>query len=777
MSLTAAMRGFILLLLSLQGVQGQDVWGVTYSSTEICAVKGSTVEIKCSYTYPSRWRGGVNTVEKTFWFTKQKDGEPVDLRTDSEYAGRVETLCGNNICTLRIRNLRESDSAQYRFRFKTNQDAYVGDPVTLSVPGIHVKVSKTSSCYRDCIQAYLECVSGCLPTSPRSYIWYKDGQKIANDAKSLNGYFYPKESYACAVKGYENVPSPSVCVNGGDCNTVTYSERSICAFKGSSVDISCTYSSNEDHVKSKFWFRPERSHQDLSRDSQYRGRVQVLSSWRESTLRISDLRDSDSAQYLFTFRTSSFEWRRDLPGTTLTVTDRDLEVQVIESSSGPTLVCLSSCLLTGRSTFIWYKNETVIQGETSASLGEYVDPANSYSCVYDGHRSPPVYGPKPPSVSVSPSGDIMEGSSVTLTCSSDANPAAKYTWYKGNQKLLIEKPQLVFSSIYSSDSGQYYCTTENKLGRGTSESICIDVKYAPKTLSVSVSPSAEIEEGSSVTLTCSSDANPAANYTWYKENQTLPLGAEGSYHFPSISSEDRGNYYCKSENQYGEIMSDSLSVDVQYAPKLPSVSVSPSAEIEEGSSVTLTCSSDANPAANYIWYKEDEDSPKASGQIFNITDFRAEHSGSYSCEAQNKLGRNSTLYLLVVAGAWNSAATGTITAFLLAIILIAGFLWFKRNTSNGGEKPNSNAQLNMGPVHDLPSDNSKPAEEHDLNYSSIRFHHNQEDALYSNIGRVQPQRQTEEDEDSTDYTVVKTPGPTRQEYGEGLFALYSTVNK
>uniref|UniRef100_A0A671TFZ8 Ig-like domain-containing protein n=1 Tax=Sparus aurata TaxID=8175 RepID=A0A671TFZ8_SPAAU len=67
-----------------------------------------------------------------------------------------------------------------------------------------------------------------------------------------------------------------------------------------------------------------------------------------------------------------------------------------------------------------------------------------------------------------------------------------------------------------------------------------------------------------------------------------------------------------------------------YAPKLPSVSVSPSAEIVEGSSVTLTCSSDANPAANYTWYKENGDSPKASGQIFTITDFRAEHSGNYS---------------------------------------------------------------------------------------------------------------------------------------------------
>ena len=67
--------------------------------------------------------------------------------------------------------------------------------------------------------------------------------------------------------------------------------------------------------------------------------------------------------------------------------------------------------------------------------------------------------------------------------------------------------------------------------------------------------------------------------------------------------------------------------------------------------MTLTCSSDANPAANYTWYKEDENTPKASGQIFTITDIRSEHSGNYYCEAQNTRGRqNSTLYGIVVSG-------------------------------------------------------------------------------------------------------------------------------
>ncbi|XP_026216003.1 B-cell receptor CD22-like [Anabas testudineus] len=156
-------------------------------------------------------------------------------------------------------------------------------------------------------------------------------------------------------------------------------------------------------------------------------------------------------------------------------------------------------------------------------------------------------------------------------------------------------------------------------------------------------------EGSSVTLTCNSDAQSAVNYTWYKKNQTL-LNKEPQLVFSSIQSSDSGEFYCSAENELGKKTSPYININVKHRPNLPSVSVSPS-EIVEGSSVTLTCSSDANPAANYTWYKENEWSPKASGQIFTITDIRAEHSGNYYCVVQDTTGHyNSTLHLIVVGG-------------------------------------------------------------------------------------------------------------------------------
>ncbi|XP_028421392.1 B-cell receptor CD22 [Perca flavescens] len=669
------------------------------------------------------------------------DREPVDLRTDSEYSGRVQYHCGKNGCTLRISDLRERDSAEYKFMFTTNLPggSVAGEPgVTLSVTDPDLQVQVKPIVHQGDTKAELKCHSACrLPDHP-SYIWYKSGQEIEAQTSSFTISFELTDSYTCALKGREDFPSPSVCVYGQHCHRVLYTEKSVCAFKGSSVDIYCTYSSDES-ITSKFWFSPECSHQwqsasqpeDLSTDSQYTGRVQVIETWRGfSTLRISDLRERDSAEYHFKFRTPRFEWRSSLPGTTLTVTDPDMQVQVrrYRYNSWAELKCHSRCRLPDHPSYIWYKNGQKVQ-KTTLYYSDYFGSADSYSCAVKGHedfpspseslqvkvnrnivypsytyaeltchsscspadrlsyvwfkngarimkeesssykdrlylgdsiscalkghdnyRSLAVYALKVPYVSVSPSGEIMENTSVTLTCSSDANPATTYTWYMEEQKLLNKEPHLVFSSVQSSDSGEYYCAAENELGKRTSEYIFINVKYAPKHASVLVSPSAEIVEGSSMTLTCSSDANPAAKYTWYKENQTLLQGPEDIYHFPSISSEDRGNYHCKSENQHGELASKSVFIDVQYGPKLPSVSVSPSAEIVEGSSVNLTCSSDANPAANYTWYKENEDSPKASGQIFTITDFRDEHSGNYYCEAQNRRGsQNSTLHLIVVA--------------------------------------------------------------------------------------------------------------------------------
>lgn len=63
---------------------------------------------------------------------------------------------------------------------------------------------------------------------------------------------------------------------------------------------------------------------------------------------------------------------------------------------------------------------------------------------------------------------------MTLSCNSDANPKANYTWYK-TQTLLSKEQLLVFNSIRASDSGNYHCTAENELGKSRSNEMILDV--------------------------------------------------------------------------------------------------------------------------------------------------------------------------------------------------------------------------------------------------------------------------------------------------------------
>uniref|UniRef100_A0A3Q4GZL8 Ig-like domain-containing protein n=1 Tax=Neolamprologus brichardi TaxID=32507 RepID=A0A3Q4GZL8_NEOBR len=360
---------------------------------------------------------------------------------------------------------------------------------------------------------------------------------------------------------------------------VTYTSAQICAVKGSTGEMSCTYTypprinNQSTEVQKRLWFTAFSNNTpvDLKSDSHYAGRLQCTCSENSCSLMITDLRESDSAEYKFRFRTNQPNVKfTGLPGVNLSVTDLQVQVNKVEFYSDYTwvqLTCQSSCR---PDVYVWIKNGRDIFSETtSSSLSFSFFPEDRISCAVKGHEkfpSPSVYAPKLPSVSASPSAEIVEGSSVTLTCSSDANPAANYVWYKNVQrslKAVSEDAELAFSAVQSSDSGKYFCTAKNKLGVKSAYNF-IDVKYAPKLPSVSVSPSAEIVEGSSVTLTCSSDANPAANYTWYKVNHSNPLSEDSHFVFNSIQPFDSGEYYCKALNTLGMNKSGYNTINVTF---------------------------------------------------------------------------------------------------------------------------------------------------------------------------------------------------------------------
>ncbi|KAM9454108.1 B-cell receptor CD22-like [Clarias gariepinus] len=359
--------------------------------------------------------------------------------------------------------------------------------------------------------------------------------------------------------------------------SVTYSQNNICALKGSTVFMNGSYTHPTNlTVTETFWLinavqgiEPT----DLCNEPGYSGRVEYLGDKQKHfSLRLSDVKKTDEHEYCFRIKTNvaAEKWVGQ-PGVTLTVTDLQViaPAEVTEGQSA-LLTCKTTCSLTDP-TFIWYKTSRDLTTNTIKSNKVHLqsvssEDAGSYSCAVRGYEHLPSpahtlsvkYPPKNVSVSISPSGEIVEGSSVTLTCSSDANPPVEnYTWFK-DMTSVGNKKTYTISNISSEDSGEYKCKCSNEVGHQDSSSVTLNVLYPPKNVSVSISPSGEIVEDSSVTLTCSSDANPPVeNYTWFKVNESSAVGSGQSYR--ALQS---GQYYCQAQNKHGSERSAAVSVTV-----------------------------------------------------------------------------------------------------------------------------------------------------------------------------------------------------------------------
>uniref|UniRef100_A0A673FS32 B-cell receptor CD22 n=1 Tax=Sinocyclocheilus rhinocerous TaxID=307959 RepID=A0A673FS32_9TELE len=359
---------------------------------------------------------------------------------------------------------------------------------------------------------------------------------------------------------------------------VNYIHPHICALKDSSVLMSCTYTYPTGlQIMNVFWTKTnvknaKNEFPDLSKDPEYSQRLRYLGDKQQNcTIRLSHVTQKDEHKYYFRFTTDkdNVKWLGK-QGLTLTVTDLQVEApERVTEGDSVRLTCKSSCTLTDRATFIWYRNSqplTERRDRNNQLLLQSVrrEDAGRYSCALHEHTyiSPAVqlsvmYPPKNISVSISPSGEIVEGDSVTLSCSSDSNPPAEINWFKGGT--FVGSGRIYSISKISSDhSEEYKCKSTNEHGEKYSDVVTLNIMYPPKNISVSIIQSGQFWEGDSVTLSCSSDSNPPAEISWFKENQSSAVGSGQSF-----SALQSGRFYCEAHNQHGSQRSDAVTVTVK----------------------------------------------------------------------------------------------------------------------------------------------------------------------------------------------------------------------
>ncbi|XP_078028066.1 B-cell receptor CD22-like [Epinephelus lanceolatus] len=295
----------------------------------------------------------------------------------------------------------------------------------------------------------------------------------------------------------------------------------------------------------------------------------------------------------------------------------------------------------------------------------------------------------------------LKGSSVKLGCSytyPDSETVKSIAWFKGASKngswkrvALSELPSyqnrseyigdlqhncsLAIHDLQINDTGHYYFKFDTELfGRRSKTSVHLTVTE----LSARVHPD-PVRAGDKVTLECRTSCQ-LSNIVWFKDGSPVTKPEF------EAKAEDAGNYVCAFEGQES-VMSDPVSLDVQYPPMNVSVEMSYPANLTVGTSVDLTCRSAANPAADsYTWYRGTASSFRSmlyvgSGQVLSLPSVEVSYTGLYLCQARNTVGgNNSTEVLLhplseaVIVGNTDSEHAGIHVISLVSTVLITVLL-------------------------------------------------------------------------------------------------------
>ncbi|XP_065711655.1 neural cell adhesion molecule 1 isoform X9 [Patagioenas fasciata] len=278
--------------------------------------------------------------------------------------------------------------------------------------------------------------------------------------------------------------------------------------------------------------------------------------------------------------------------------------------------------------------------------------------------------------------------SVTLACDADGFPEPTVTWTKDGEPIEQEEDEdkysfnydgseLVIKKVDKSDEAEYICIAENKAGEQDA-TIHLKVFAKPKITYVENKTAMELED--QITLTCEASGDPIPSITWRTSTRNISSEEKASWTRPEkqetldgriivrsharvssltlkeIQYTDAGEYVCIASNTIGQD-SQAMYLEVQYAPKLQG----PVAVYTwEGNQVNITCEVFAYPSAVISWFRDGQLLPSSnysnikiyntpSASYLEVTPDSENDFGNYNCTAVNRIGQESSEFILVQA--------------------------------------------------------------------------------------------------------------------------------
>ncbi|XP_074705158.1 neural cell adhesion molecule 1 isoform X6 [Strix aluco] len=268
--------------------------------------------------------------------------------------------------------------------------------------------------------------------------------------------------------------------------------------------------------------------------------------------------------------------------------------------------------------------------------------------------------------------------SVTLACDADGFPEPTVTWTKDGEQIEeaddeekysfnYDGSELIIKKVDKSDEAEYICIAENKAGEQDA-TIHLKVFAKPKITYVENKTAMELED--QITLTCEASGDPIPSITWRTSTRNISSEEKtldgrivvrsharvSSLTLKEIQYTDAGEYVCTASNTIGQD-SQAMYLEVQYAPKLQG----PVAVYTwEGNQVNITCEVFAYPSAVISWFRDGQLLPSSnysnikiyntpSASYLEVTPDSENDFGNYNCTAVNRIGQESSEFILVQA--------------------------------------------------------------------------------------------------------------------------------